>query len=54
MQSEDAPTRQLAARAMRDLPERGLLLRARDTEGVASEAAREQLAEELRAETNEE
>ncbi|MBK7155973.1 MAG: HEAT repeat domain-containing protein [Sandaracinaceae bacterium] len=54
VQSEDAPTRQLAARAMRDLPERGLLLRARDTEGVASEAAREQLAEELRAETNEE
>lgn len=52
VQSEDATTRRLAARAMRDLPERGLLLRARDTEGVASEAAREQLADELRAETN--
>jgi hypothetical protein len=52
IQSEDAVTRALAARAMRDLPERGLLLRARDTEGVAGDAAREQLAAELREETN--
>lgn len=52
IQSEDLVTRRLAARAMRDLPERGLLLRARDTEGVASEVAREELAAELRAETN--
>ncbi|MEZ4328211.1 MAG: HEAT repeat domain-containing protein, partial [Polyangiales bacterium] len=52
IQSEDTVTRSLAARAMRDLPERGLLLRARDSDGVAAETAREELAAELRAETN--
>ena len=50
---DDPAMRALAAKAMRDLPERGMLLRARDAEGVASEAARALLNAELRADEEE-